>query len=139
VGDVHVKHSELTGVSVGGSDIPLIIDEIPALAACALFANGDTVVDDAGELRIKESDRIGSIVNMITAFGGEIEARQQGFTVHGGSGCRSAQVNSFADHRIAMAASILALASEGSSIIQNADCVNISFPEFFQVLDRFST
>ena len=139
VGDVHVQHSELRGVSVGGSDIPLIIDEIPALAVCALFARGDTVVEDAGELRIKESDRIESIVSMITAFGGGIEAREQGFTVRGGSGCRSAEADSHGDHRIAMAASILALACEGSSTIKNADCVNISFPEFFQVLNRNAT
>ena len=138
VGDVHVRYSKLTGVRVGGSEIPLIIDEIPALAACALFARGETVVGGAGELRIKESDRISSIVHMVRAFGGGIEDAQDGFTVHGRSGCKPAEVDSFGDHRIAMAASVIALAAEGESIIRNAGCVDISFPGFFQVLERFS-
>jgi 3-phosphoshikimate 1-carboxyvinyltransferase len=139
VGDVHVQCSRLTGIDVGGDEIPLIIDEIPALAACALFARGDTVVRDAEELRLKESDRIDSIVNMIKAFGGDVDQRQDGFTVHGRGATDAAEVDSFGDHRIAMAASVIALASEGKSTVRNAQCVGVSFPDFFHALDRFSS
>ena len=138
VGDVRVRYSKLTGIGVGGDEIPLIIDEIPALAACALFARGDTVVRGAGELRVKESDRIRSIAHMVAAFGGDIEDRQDGFTVHGREGCSAAEVNSFGDHRIAMAASVIARASKGMSTIRNAECVDVSFPGFFQLFNRFS-
>ena len=117
---------------------PLIIDEVPALAACALFARGETVVGGAEELRVKESDRISSIAHMVRAFDGSIEDAEDGFTVHGRSGCAPAEVDTFGDHRIAMAASIIALATKGKSVIRNAQCVHISFPDFFEVLENIS-
>jgi 3-phosphoshikimate 1-carboxyvinyltransferase len=138
VGDVHVQHSNLGGIEVGGDEIALIIDEIPALAACALFARGRTVVRDAGELRFKESDRIESIVGMVEAFGGYVEQRQDGFTIQGEAHTRAAEVESCGDHRIAMAASVIACATEGVSSIRNAECVGISFPDFYRLLEGFS-
>ena len=137
-GDIDVRYSKLSGVRIGGREIPLIIDEIPALAACALFARGETVVKGAEELRVKESDRIRSIVHMVRAFDGNIEEAEDGFTVHGRSGCGPAEVDTFGDHRIAMAASIIALAAKGRSIIRNAQCVHISYPDFFEVLENIS-
>lgn len=136
VGDIHVRHSRLSGVRVGGSDIPLIIDEIPALAAAAMFARGDTVVTGAGELRIKESDRIKGIVHMVRSFGGRIEESEDGFTVYGRATTVPAEIDSFGDHRMAMAASVIALATKGRSTIRNAECVDISFPGFFEVIEQ---
>jgi 3-phosphoshikimate 1-carboxyvinyltransferase len=136
VGDINAEHSKLIGISVGGTEIPLIIDEIPALAACALFARGDTVVRGAGELRVKESDRISSIVNMVRAFQGSIEESKDGFVIHGRSRPVPCEVDSFGDHRIAMAASVIATAVKGTTTIRKAHCANISFPHFFEVLER---
>jgi 3-phosphoshikimate 1-carboxyvinyltransferase len=133
-GDVHVRFSKLTGIRVGAGEVPLIIDEIPALAACALFARGDTVVSGAGELRIKESDRIRGIVQMIRAFGGHIEESEGGFTVQGRVPVSAAEVDPEGDHRIAMAASVIALATKGRSVIRDGRCVDVSFPGFFGLL-----
>jgi 3-phosphoshikimate 1-carboxyvinyltransferase len=134
VGDISVRHSKLTGTRVGGTEIPLVIDEIPALAACALFARGDTVVEGAEELRIKESDRIKGIVHMIRAFGGGIEEKNDGFVIHGGGDVSSTEIDPFGDHRMAMAASVIALAAKGRTRIKDACCVDISYPGFFDVL-----
>jgi 3-phosphoshikimate 1-carboxyvinyltransferase len=133
-GDVRVRFSKLSGIRVGAGEVPLIIDEIPALAACALFARGDTVVSGAGELRIKESDRIRGIARMIRAFGGHIEESEEGFTVGGRVPTSAAEVDPAGDHRIAMAASVIALATKGRSIIRDSRCVDISFPGFFGLL-----
>ena len=133
-GDLHVRFSELAGIRIGSDEVPLIIDEIPALAACALFAGGETVVSGAGELRVKESDRIRGIVRMVRAFGGNIEESEEGFTVQGGADVEPAEIDPEEDHRIAMAASVIALAVRGRSTIKNARCVDISFPGFFDLL-----
>jgi 3-phosphoshikimate 1-carboxyvinyltransferase len=93
--------------------------------------HGETVVGGAGELRFKESDRISSIVYMVRAFDGSIEDAEDGFTVHGRSGCAPAEMDTFGDQRIALAA-------KGRSIIKNAQCVRISFPDFFEVLETIS-
>jgi 3-phosphoshikimate 1-carboxyvinyltransferase len=134
MGNITVHHSKLRGTRVGGDEIPLIIDEIPALAACALFARGETVVYGAAELRVKESDRIGSIVGMVRAFGGRIEETGDGFRVYGRAGMKPAVVDSHGDHRMAMACSVAALAIGGRSVIRDAECVDISFPGYFEEL-----
>jgi 3-phosphoshikimate 1-carboxyvinyltransferase len=136
VGDVTARSSRLKGVSVGGADIPLLIDEIPALAAAAFFAEGETVVSGAKELRVKESDRVRGIVEMVRAFGGKIEELPDGFVLQGSGKARPAEVQSCGDHRLAMAASIVALNAEGKSIIRDAGCVHISFPGFFEELEK---
>lgn len=141
-GDVVVRGSALKGAKVGGKDIPLLIDEIPALAAAAFFAEGETVVRDAGELRMKESDRIRGIVEMVRGFGGEIEELPDGFVIRGRgplAAPRPAVIESYGDHRLAMAASILAINAEGRSIIRDAQCVDISFPGFFELLAKTAT
>jgi 3-phosphoshikimate 1-carboxyvinyltransferase len=134
-GTVCVRSSSLVGTEVSGREIPLIIDEIPALACAALFAEGETVVRNARELRVKESDRIEAVCNMIRRFGGEANAREDGFTVKGGAPISNALVESGGDHRIAMAASVLACAASGTSTIRDAECVSVSCPEFFDLLE----
>jgi 3-phosphoshikimate 1-carboxyvinyltransferase len=138
VGEVRARSSRLKGVSVGGADIPLLIDEIPALAAAAFFAEGKTVVSGAQELRVKESDRVRGIVEMVKAFGGEVEELPDGFVLQGSAKAHPAEVESRGDHRLAMAASIIALNAEGRSLIRNAGCVDISFPGFFEELERIA-
>jgi 3-phosphoshikimate 1-carboxyvinyltransferase len=136
VGDVTARSSRLRGVSVGGADIPLVIDEIPALAAAAFFAEGETVVSGAKELRVKESDRLKGIVEMVRAFGGGAEELPDGFVLRGGAKAHPAEAHSRGDHRLAMAASIVALNAEGKSVIRDAGCVDISFPGFFEELEK---
>jgi 3-phosphoshikimate 1-carboxyvinyltransferase len=133
-GRLMVGYSDLRGISIGGSEIPLIIDEIPALAACALSADGETIVSGAAELRVKESDRIRGIVHLVRSFGGVIDEFEDGFRIKGPVEPGAAEVYSFGDHRLAMAASIIALRGEGRSVIKNAECVDISFPGFFEIL-----
>ncbi len=135
-GNIHVRSSKLEGIRVGEREVPLIIDEIPALAACGFFAKGITSVSGAEELRLKESDGIKGIVEMIRAFGGSIEQTDDGFVLEGGAGKFSADIQSLGDHRMAMAASIIALGSKGKTVIRDADCVSVSFQDFFRELDR---
>jgi 3-phosphoshikimate 1-carboxyvinyltransferase len=135
-GNIHVRSSKLEGIRVGRREVPLIIDEIPALAACGFFAKGITSVSDAEELRIKESDRVKGIVEMVRAFGGSIEETDDGFVLEGGAGKFPADIQSFGDHRLAMAASIIALGSRGKTVIRDAGCVSVSFPGFFRELNR---
>jgi 3-phosphoshikimate 1-carboxyvinyltransferase len=135
-GTIVVESSNLRGVAVGGEEIPLLIDELPALACAALFAEGETTVRDASELRVKESDRIQAVVDMVRSFGGEADGRDDGFSVRGPSDIRSTVVKSCGDHRIAMAASVLALAAQGKSLVKDADCVAVSCPEFFDLLEK---
>ncbi|MBN2324202.1 MAG: 3-phosphoshikimate 1-carboxyvinyltransferase [Spirochaetes bacterium] len=135
-GTVRVRGSSLVGTEVSGREIPLVIDEIPALACAALFASGETVIRDARELRVKESDRIEAVCDMVRRFGGEVEEREDGFTVRGGAPINNALIESGGDHRIAMAASVLACAAPGTSTIRGAECVSVSCPEFFDLLEH---
>jgi len=135
VGNVKVTYSKLKGTRISSLEVPLIIDEIPALAAIAFYARGKTIVTGASELRVKESDRIKSITTMIKSFGGNIEEKDDGFIIKGRKRAHPSQVESFGDHRIAMAASILAMTVKGKNVIKNSKCVEISFPEFFQILE----
>jgi 3-phosphoshikimate 1-carboxyvinyltransferase len=136
VGDVRARSSRLRGTALGGADIPLVIDEIPALAAAAFFAEGETIVSGAEELRVKESDRVKGIVDIIRAFGGEVEELADGFVMRGRQRARPAEAESRGDHRLAMAASVVALNTEGRSLVRDAGCVDISFPGFFEELER---
>ncbi len=132
VGTVRVRSSKLHGITVSGPHIPLIIDEIPALAVCACHAGGKTEIRDASELRVKESDRIKGIVELVRSFGGNVQERDDGFVISGGGACRPGTVRSFGDHRIALAASIFALSLKGKTIIDDAGCIDISYPGFFE-------
>jgi 3-phosphoshikimate 1-carboxyvinyltransferase len=135
VADVVIKYSPLQGVTVEGEEIPRLIDEIPALAVAAAHAEGETVIKDAGELRVKESDRINVVVTQMAKLGMNIFPREDGMVIRGGQPLRGTRVNSFHDHRIAMALSIAAKGAKGETVIENAESVNISFPNFFELLE----
>lgn len=136
MGNIRVRSSGLRGTTVGSVEIPLIIDEIPAIASAACFAKGKTTVRGASELRFKESDRIKGIVDMVRGFGGEIEEYDDGFTVTGKKGLQPGVIESCNDHRLAMAASIIGNSIKGETRIKNAQCVDVSFPRYFELFER---
>ncbi len=136
--DIIISSGELHGAVVGGELIPRIIDEIPVIAVAATQAKGETVIRDAKELRVKETDRIEAVVKNIRRMGGEIEEHEDGFSIIGPQELRGAELDSFGDHRIAMAFSIAGLVADGETVIKNAECAEISFPGFFDILDQIS-
>ena len=132
--DIKVTSSNLRGVEIGGTIIPRLIDEVPALAVAAAFAEGTTIIHDVGELRVKESDRLNAIVNEFNKISrGSFEATATDLIVHGGREKFFAECKTYADHRIAMALSIFGAAANGVEI-DDADCVKISYPNFFEEL-----
>ncbi len=131
--DLLVKNAMLKGTRIGGELIPTLIDEIPMIAVMAAFAEGETVISDASELRVKESDRITSVVSGLRAIGVHAEALPDGMRIQGG-GVKGGTVDSVSDHRIAMAFSVAGLAAEKPVEIKGAECVSISYPAFFDDL-----
>jgi 3-phosphoshikimate 1-carboxyvinyltransferase len=136
VGSIVASSSRLHGTTVDPALVPSLIDEVPALAAAAAFAEGAFTVTGASELRVKESDRIAALAEGLAALGAGVRERPDGLVVEGGHALRGARVRSHGDHRIAMALAVAAMAAEGVSEIEGADCVAVSFPEFFAVLAR---
>jgi 3-phosphoshikimate 1-carboxyvinyltransferase len=122
------------GVRLGGELAVRAIDEVPVLAAAAALAPGESVFEDVGELRVKESDRIAAIVEMVRVFGLDADARHDGFTVRGGRPRGGAVVRSQGDHRIAMAAAVIALAADGETVVDDVGCVDTSFTSFAEIL-----
>jgi 3-phosphoshikimate 1-carboxyvinyltransferase len=135
VADLVVRSSELRGVTVDGSMIPRLIDEVPALAVAAAFAHGATEIRDASELRVKESDRIASVVSELRALGVEISEQPDGMRIEGGGGVRGGSVRSFGDHRLAMALAAAGLASRDGVVVEGAESAAVSYPEFWEHLD----
>src|SRR5213593_143206 len=136
IGDVGVEFSELEGMEIGGSWIPNIIDEIPVLAVLGTRTQGGIRIRDAAELRAKESDRIHAVATNLRALGAEVEEYPDGLFVPGGQRLRGGVVDSFGDHRIAMAFAVAGLFAEAPVVIQNPACVDISFPGFFDLLNQ---
>jgi len=136
VGWIAARSSRLRGVTVDPTLVPALIDEVPALAVAAAFAEGTFTVSGAGELRVKESDRIAALAEALARMGGSVEERPDGLSVHGGRPLRGAAVRSRGDHRIAMAFAVAALAAEGPTDIEEAECASVSFPEFYELLAR---
>lgn len=135
-GDIRVKYAPLTATVVEKEDVPLFIDEIPILAVVASVAEGKTTIKGVSELKLKETDRISSTVTNLGRMGADIKSEKDSLIVNGRKRrFNKARLASFADHRTAMSASIAALLSDGDSVIEGADCVDISFPEFFELLD----
>lgn len=132
------KGNLLQGISIGKEEIPSLIDEIPLIAVVATQAEGVTEIEGAEELRVKESDRIESIGNNLRAMGAQIEIRPDGFRIEGVQRLQGATVESYDDHRIAMAFSIAALVANGDTRIQNVNCVEISYPNFFATLGELT-
>lgn len=135
-GDLEAASAELAGVEVEGWRIPAMIDEVPLLAVLGCRAKGDTVVRGAGELRVKESDRIAAICAELARMGGRLEELEDGFVVHGPAKLVGARVDSHGDHRIAMALAVAALCAEGETVVSGWECVDISFPGFAELLRR---
>lgn len=136
VGDLEVRAASLRGTEVRGEIIPTLIDEIPVLAVAALAAQGETVVRDAEELRVKESDRISMMVRELSKMGAAIEELPDGFVVKGGKPLKGAEVESHGDHRIAMALAVAGLIAERETVVHGAEWIDISYPGFAQDLQR---
>lgn len=132
--DLLVRSSDLKAVEIGGSLIPTLIDELPILAVLAAFADGTTVIRDASELRVKESDRIAVMTENLTRIGCPVEATADGMIITGGQPLHGAVIDPHKDHRIAMSFAVAALACAGETEILDADCVKISYPRFYQDL-----
>jgi 3-phosphoshikimate 1-carboxyvinyltransferase len=134
MGRIEVRARTLHGIAIEAADVPAIVDELPLLGVVATYAEGTTSVRGAGELRVKESDRIAVLADGLTALGAEIATVEDGFDIRGGTRLRGAQVDSRDDHRLAMAFAIAALGASGAVTIENAQCVAISHPTFFEDL-----
>ena len=134
--DLLVRSSDLHGTVIGGAIIPTLIDELPMIAAMACFAEGETVIKDAAELKVKESNRIDVMVRNLTAMGADVTETEDGMIIRGGRPLHGAVIDSKLDHRIAMTFAVTALCSEGETEILGAECVNISYPQFYEDLKR---
>ena len=134
--DLLVRSSSLKGVTIGGEIIPTLIDEIPMIAVMACFAEGITTIKDAQELKVKESNRIDTVVTNLKAMGAHIEATDDGMIIEGGYPLHGAVIDSHLDHRIAMSFAIGALGADDETRIEGAECVKISYPEFYQTLEK---
>ncbi|NLM51615.1 MAG: 3-phosphoshikimate 1-carboxyvinyltransferase [Firmicutes bacterium] len=136
VADLHVQSADLQGVEVGGALIPRLIDELPVLAVAALFARGRTVVKDAQELRVKETDRIAAVAEEFAKLGAKVLPTDDGFVIEGEQILTGGTADSRGDHRMAMALGIAALRSAAPVKIKNHACVSVSFPDFWQALTK---
>ncbi|MEM9070976.1 MAG: 3-phosphoshikimate 1-carboxyvinyltransferase [Myxococcota bacterium] len=132
--DLGVSHQALRGTLVGGELLVRMIDEVPVLCAMAAVANGTTEIRDAGELRVKETDRIAAMAKALQDFGVPCEELEDGMVIRGGGTLKAARVESHGDHRIAMSGALLGLCAEGETVIENAGCIATSFPTFVETL-----
>jgi len=138
IGDLSVRYSQLSGGSIAGGQVAEMIDELPMLAALGPYTEKGIEIHDAGELRVKESDRIATLAAGLREMGADVEEFTDGLRVAGRSAgeLRGARVDPQGDHRIAMALSVAALGAKGDSVIRDAECVSVSFPEFFATLEK---
>lgn len=133
--DITVYSSALRGIEIGGEMIPRLIDELPLIALIATQAEGTTVIKDAEELRVKETDRIAAVVKELSKMGAAIEATEDGMIIHGPTELIGAKMTSYGDHRLGMMAGIAALIATGEVVIDDAECISISYPSFFEHLN----
>jgi len=133
-GVIDIKGGRLTGTVIEGNEVPNVIDEIPVLAVAGALADGRTIIRDAKELRVKETDRIAAIASNLRAMGVEVHEAEDGMTIYGGSRLNGATLQSYGDHRIAMAFAIAGLFASGATIIEDAECVRTSYPQFESIL-----
>lgn len=132
--DLEVRYSKLHGTVIEGDLIPTLIDEIPIIAVLAATAEGETIIRNAEELKVKESNRLDIMVNSLRAMGVDIEGTDDGMIIRGGRQLHGAIIDSHLDHRIAMSFAIASLVADGETEITNAECVNISYPAFYEDL-----
>jgi len=133
-GDVTVRSGELKGTTIGGDLIPKLIDELPVIAVAATQAKGKTVIKDASELRVKESDRIAAVCSMLKKMGAKAKETPDGMIIEGPCLLKGTEIESLGDHRIAMSAAIAGLAARDEMIIENSECIDTSFPGFKELL-----
>jgi 3-phosphoshikimate 1-carboxyvinyltransferase len=136
VGTIEARGAAWKGAVIAGADTAALIDEIPVLAAAAPYSESGLEVRDAKELRVKESDRIAAVATNLRKMGAEIEERPDGMRIPGGQRLHGAEIDSFGDHRIAMAFAVAALRAEGETMIRDADAAGVSYPAFFEELER---
>jgi 3-phosphoshikimate 1-carboxyvinyltransferase len=129
-GRVRVRPAQLRGTAVAGAEVPLAIDELPLVALAACFAEGETTIREASELRRKESDRIATVSSTLNALGGAVEPTEDGMVIEGGGGLRGGAVDSHGDHRIAMLGAVAGLASSDGVEVSGTDAIGISYPGF---------
>ncbi|MDF1580140.1 MAG: 3-phosphoshikimate 1-carboxyvinyltransferase [Desulfuromonadales bacterium] len=135
VADLLVKSSDLHGIEIGGELVPRAIDELPVVSVAAAFAQGTTLIRDAHELRVKETDRIASMTAELTRLGARVTALDDGMRIHGGDALAGGAVRSHGDHRVAMSMAVAALAATGPVTIDDIGCTATSFPDFWTLLD----
>lgn len=136
--DLLIRSASLHGTTIGGELIPTLIDELPVIAVMAACAEGTTVIKDAAELKVKESNRIQVMADNLTAMGCDVESTADGMVIHGGKPLRAAVIDSHGDHRIAMSFAVASLLAEGETTIAGKECVDISYPKFYEDLKRLS-
>ena len=136
-GNVTVVGGELNGTTIGGAEIPNVIDELPILAVAAALARGTTLIRDASELRVKETDRIAAVADNLRRMGVTVIEHPDGMEIVGGTQLQGATIESYGDHRIAMAFAVAGLFADGTTVIENTECISTSYPGFERELDRF--
>jgi len=136
VADLRVRPAALRGGNIGGVQIPQVIDEVPILSVLATQSEGGMEIRDAGELRVKESDRIRGIIENLRAMGAQVEEFEDGLAIPGRQRLHGGVIKTYGDHRIAMAFAVAALIAEEETLIEGAECAGVSFPGFFQTLEE---
>ena len=136
VADLQVRPSAVRGGSIGGAQIPQVIDEVPVLSVLATQSEEGMEIRDASELRVKESDRIRSIVENLRAMGAQVEEFEDGLAIPGRQRLHGGVIKTYGDHRIAMAFAVAGLVADGETVIQGAECAGVSFPGFFETLEK---
>lgn len=131
VADITVRSSSLKGTTVGGDIIPRLIDELPIIAVAAVFADGQTVIKDAQELKVKETNRIRAVVDEFNKCGIDITETDDGMIINGGKSIHGADFKTYGDHRMAMSLTVLAQLADGESTLDDSDCACVSYPTFF--------
>lgn len=131
VADITVRSSSLKGTTIGGDIIPRLIDELPVIAVAAVFAEGETVIKDAQELKVKETNRIRAVVDEFTKCGIDITETDDGMIINGGKAIHGADFKTYGDHRMAMSLTVLAQLANGESTLDDSDCACVSYPTFF--------
>jgi 3-phosphoshikimate 1-carboxyvinyltransferase len=136
-GSVEIRGGNLQGTVIGGAEIPNVIDELPVLAVAGALADGRTIIKDAAELRVKESDRLAVVARHLQAMGAEVTEYPDGLEIRGGRPLHGARLASHGDHRIAMAFAVAGMFAEGETVIEDTACVETSYPGFAGQLAAF--
>jgi 3-phosphoshikimate 1-carboxyvinyltransferase len=134
--DLKVKSAPLKATEIAGELIPRLIDEIPIISLAATQAEGTTIIKDAGELKVKETNRIDTVAKELNKMGAHIETTTDGLIIHGKTTLKGAHVNSHGDHRIGMMLAIAGCLADGETVIENSEAIKVSYPTFFETLRK---